>query len=235
MIVALRAVTVASIRIVNIALLPAEMIERIPEAKRGKFDIVDMIEAGIEPEAIGAAAEAACAPVVCLRRKRRGRRSAASSRTPRSTLRLSGCRNSRWSPTSASGTRPPERSDMRATVLDKLVKGKRQPEASIRTRSAVGPAYARTLAARGRRGRASLRDDRRRPQVRRHGRGVSGDRGTVGGTCSRARRLPDLAAPRDYLGGKALRQDDRHRCGSILGASPTIDVEHLGRRDLSHH
>ena len=39
------------------------MIERIPEAKRGKFDIVDMIEAGTEPEAIRAAAEAACEPV----------------------------------------------------------------------------------------------------------------------------------------------------------------------------
>ena len=28
---------------------------------------------------------------------------------------------------------------------------------------------------------------------------------------SRARRLPDLAAPCDYLAGKALRQDDRPR------------------------
>ncbi len=47
----------------NIAILPAELIERIPEAKRGKFDVVDLIEAGIGPEAIREAAEAACEPV----------------------------------------------------------------------------------------------------------------------------------------------------------------------------
>ena len=63
MIVALRAVSVASIRVVNVAKLPADMTERIPEAKRGKFDIVDLIEAGIAPETIRAAAEAACEPV----------------------------------------------------------------------------------------------------------------------------------------------------------------------------
>ena len=57
----------------------------------------------------------------------------------------------------------------------------------------------------------------------------------MGSTYSRARRLPDLAAPRDYLGGKALRQDDRHRCSSIHGAAPTVDVKRHRRRDLSHH
>ena len=62
-IVALRAVSVASIRIMNIALPPAEMIEHVPEAKRGKFDVVDLIEAGTEPEAVRAAAEAACEPM----------------------------------------------------------------------------------------------------------------------------------------------------------------------------
>ncbi len=62
-IVALRTVGAASIRVVNIAKLPAEMIVRIPEAKRGKFDVVDLIEVGIAPEAIGPAAEAACEPV----------------------------------------------------------------------------------------------------------------------------------------------------------------------------
>ena len=63
MIVALRAVGVASISVVNIAILPAEMIERLPETKRCKFDIVDFIEAGIATEAIREAAEAACEQV----------------------------------------------------------------------------------------------------------------------------------------------------------------------------
>src|SRR5208282_2439524 len=62
-IVALRAVAVASIRVVNIAALPLEMTGRIAEAKRGKFDVVDLIETGIASEAIRAAAEAACEPV----------------------------------------------------------------------------------------------------------------------------------------------------------------------------
>ena len=53
----------ASVRVVNIAVLPPEMIGRIPEAKRAKFDIVDLLDAGIAPEAIGAAAEAACEPM----------------------------------------------------------------------------------------------------------------------------------------------------------------------------
>ena len=60
MIVALRAVGAASISVVNIAKLPAEMIRCLPEAKRGKFDIVDFIEAGIATGAIREAAEAAC-------------------------------------------------------------------------------------------------------------------------------------------------------------------------------
>ena len=63
MIVALRAIGGASIRVVKVVALPLEMIERIGEAKRGKFDVVDMIEAGIAPEAIRTAAEAACEPV----------------------------------------------------------------------------------------------------------------------------------------------------------------------------
>jgi hypothetical protein len=63
MIAALRAVSVVSIRLVNIALLPAGLIGHIPEAKRGKFDVIDLIEAGKEPEAVRAAAEAACEPV----------------------------------------------------------------------------------------------------------------------------------------------------------------------------
>ena len=129
MIAALRAVTVASIRIVNIALLPAEMIERIPEAKRGKFDIVDLIEAGIEPEAIGAAAEAACEPVVMS--------AAETARTPVGGIltdaetdaeierlsKLSLVAYERQRDAAA------QRLGMRASVLDKLVKGKRQPEA----------------------------------------------------------------------------------------------------------
>jgi putative DNA primase/helicase len=51
---------VASITVVNIAKLPAEMIERLPEAKRDKFDVVDFIQAEIATEAIRSAAEAAC-------------------------------------------------------------------------------------------------------------------------------------------------------------------------------
>ena len=50
---------VASITVVNIAKLPAEMIERLPEAKRDKFDVVDFIQAGIATEAIRTTAEAA--------------------------------------------------------------------------------------------------------------------------------------------------------------------------------
>ena len=128
MIAALRAVSVASVRIVNIALLPAEMIERIPEAKRGKFDIVDLIEAGTEPEAIGAVAEAACAPVAIS--------AAETARTPvggvfadvktdaeierLSKLSLVAYERERGAAA--------QRLGMRASVLDKLLKGKRQPE-----------------------------------------------------------------------------------------------------------
>ena len=86
------------------------MIERIPEAKRGKFDIVDLIEAGIEAEAIRAAAEAVYEPVAVLGRRQRRRRSAAASPTSRSMLRLSGCQNSHRSPLSASGAQLPDAS-----------------------------------------------------------------------------------------------------------------------------
>jgi hypothetical protein len=36
---------------------------RVPETNRGKLDVVDLIEAGVSPEAIGEAAESACASV----------------------------------------------------------------------------------------------------------------------------------------------------------------------------
>ena len=118
----------ASIRVVNIALLPAEMIERIPEAKRGKFDIVDLIEAGIEPEAIRAAAEAACEPVAMS--------AAETARTPVGGIltdaeidaeieRLSKLPLVAYERQRGAAAR---RLDMRATILDRLVKGKRQPE-----------------------------------------------------------------------------------------------------------
>ena len=55
-----RRVGVASIRVVNVAKVPANLTERFPEAKRGKFDVVDLIEAGIAPETIREAAETAC-------------------------------------------------------------------------------------------------------------------------------------------------------------------------------
>ncbi len=130
MIVALRAVNVASIRVVNIAMLPAEMIERIPEAKRGKFDVVDLIEAGIEPEAIRAAAEAACEPVAMS--------AAETTRTPVGGIltdveidaeieRLSKLSLVAYERERSAAAR---RLGMRATVLDRLVKGKRQPEAA---------------------------------------------------------------------------------------------------------
>jgi hypothetical protein len=53
----------ASIRFIDPARLPADMLTRIRENKRHKFDIVDLIEAGISPEAIGEVAERACVAV----------------------------------------------------------------------------------------------------------------------------------------------------------------------------
>ena len=128
MIVALRAVNVASIRVVNIAKLPAEMTERIPEAKRAKFDIVDLIEAGIEPEAIRAAAEAACEPVAMS--------AAETARTPlggsltdaeinAEIERLSKLSSVAYERQRGAAAR---RLDMRATILDKLGNSKRLPE-----------------------------------------------------------------------------------------------------------
>ncbi len=128
MIVSLRAVGVAAIRAVNVARLPAEMIVRIPEAKRGKFDVVDLIEVGIAPEAIGPAAEAACEPVAMSGAK--------TTPTPLggsltdveidaeierlSKLPLVAYERERGAAA--------KRLDMRATILDKLVNSKRQPE-----------------------------------------------------------------------------------------------------------
>jgi len=107
-IVALRAVAVASIRVVNIAALPLEMTGRIAEAKRGKFDVVDLIETGIASEAIRAAAEAACEPVgMSPGQKVVRRRLAEASQTRRSMPRSSRCQSYPRSPMSASGARPP--------------------------------------------------------------------------------------------------------------------------------
>ena len=130
MIVALRAVGVASIRVVNVARLPANLTERFPEAKRGKFDVVDLIEAGIAPETIREAAETACEP-------------AATSATETTPTPLGGSltdaeinaeieRLSKLSSVAYERQRVAvaRRLGMRATVLDMLVKGKRQPEAA---------------------------------------------------------------------------------------------------------
>ena len=62
-IVELQTAGVASIRFVDPARLPAHMRERVPENKRYKLDVVDLIEAGISSEAIGEAAESACVSV----------------------------------------------------------------------------------------------------------------------------------------------------------------------------
>jgi hypothetical protein len=53
----------ASIRFVDPARLPPDMLAQIPEGKRHKFDIVDLIEAGISPAAIGEAVDRASEPV----------------------------------------------------------------------------------------------------------------------------------------------------------------------------
>ena len=59
----LQSVGAVSIRFVDPERMPADMLARIPENKRHKFDVVDLIEAGISPHAIGEAAERACMPV----------------------------------------------------------------------------------------------------------------------------------------------------------------------------
>ena len=129
-IVALRTAGVASIRALNIAILPAEMIERIPEAKRGKFDVVDLIEVGTEPEAIRAAAEAACEPVamsVAETARTRVSRILTDAEIDAEIECLSKlpllAYERRRSATAS-------RLEMRATTLDKLVNSKRQPEAA---------------------------------------------------------------------------------------------------------
>ena len=62
-IVELQTAGVASIRFVDPTRLPAHIRERVPENKRYKLDVVDLIEAGIPSEAIGEAAESACVSV----------------------------------------------------------------------------------------------------------------------------------------------------------------------------
>ena len=57
MIHALNNAQVQSIRIVVIEKLPPEMIALVPETKRGKFDVVDLIEAGVAPRTLREAAE----------------------------------------------------------------------------------------------------------------------------------------------------------------------------------
>ncbi len=59
----LQSVGLASIRFVDPNRLPADLLAQIPEGKRHKLDVVDLIEAGISPAAIGEAAERACEPV----------------------------------------------------------------------------------------------------------------------------------------------------------------------------
>ena len=126
MIAALRAVSVTSIRVVNIALLPAEMIERIPEAKRGKFDIVDLIEAGTEPDAVREVAEAACERVAMSAVKTaRGSAILADAEIDAEIERLSKLPLVAYERQRGAAAR---RVDMRATILDKLVSSKRQPE-----------------------------------------------------------------------------------------------------------
>jgi hypothetical protein len=130
-IAALRAVDVASVCVVNVAVLPPEMIGRIPEAKRGKFDVVDLIEAAFEPELIRAAAEAACEPAAIS--------SAATTRTPVGA-NLTGAdidaeieRLSKLSLVAfeRERTNSARRLGVRAPILDGMVKGIRKREAVI--------------------------------------------------------------------------------------------------------
>jgi hypothetical protein len=60
---ALQAAGAASIGAIDPTRFPEEMLACIPEQKRAKFDVVDFIEAGLSPKAIGEAVEAACGPV----------------------------------------------------------------------------------------------------------------------------------------------------------------------------
>ena len=62
-IAALQAAGAASIRAIDPTRLSPGMLARIPEQKRAKFDVVDFVEAGLSPNAIGEAVEAACEPV----------------------------------------------------------------------------------------------------------------------------------------------------------------------------
>ncbi|HWY84560.1 MAG TPA: hypothetical protein VNY10_21945, partial [Roseiarcus sp.] len=126
MIAALRAVNVASIRLVNIAMLPSEVTESIPAAKRAKFDVVDLIDAGIGPEAIRAAAEAVCEPVAMSQ--------AETTSTPlggsltevevdTEIERLSKLPLVAYERERSAAVR---RLSIRASVLDRLMKGKRE-------------------------------------------------------------------------------------------------------------
>lgn len=63
---ALQAAGAASIRAIDPTRLSPGMLARIPEQKRAKFDVVDFVEAGLSPNAISEAVEAACEPVATL-------------------------------------------------------------------------------------------------------------------------------------------------------------------------
>ena len=123
MTVALRAIGVASIRVVKVVALPPQMIECIAESKRGKFDVVDMIEAGIAPEAIRTAAEAACEPVAEAGTLVGG--ILTDAEIDAEIERLSKLPLVAYERQRGAAAR---RVDMRATILDKLVSSKRQPE-----------------------------------------------------------------------------------------------------------
>jgi hypothetical protein len=130
MIGALRAVSVASIRTVNIASLPAEMIERIPEDKRSKFDVADLIEAGTEPFSIRASAEAACEPVAMSAAETAGTRVGdilTDAEVDTEVERLSKLSLVAYERVRGAAA---QRLGMRASVLDKLLKGKRHREAA---------------------------------------------------------------------------------------------------------
>jgi Protein of unknown function (DUF3631) len=130
MIVALRAIGVASIRVVKVVALQPEMIERIAEAKRGKFDVVDLIEAGIGPEAIRAAVEAACEPAAMSGSETAPTPPGGSLTDAEINAEIE--RLSKLSPVAYERQRSAAvlHLGMRATVLDRLVKGRRQPDSS---------------------------------------------------------------------------------------------------------
>lgn len=87
----------ASIRFVDPDRIPTDMSTRIRENKRHKFDVVDLIEAGISPEAIGEVAERACVAVaISWRRPVRGRsRVPRRRRGPFRSIRLETCSRAR--------------------------------------------------------------------------------------------------------------------------------------------